>query len=131
MESIFLENIHHAYAQTDGTYAFPNSREGDLLRLAKKEIEELLHELAKHKHVNVRNPSITTIDVSKMSQQDAENVIKELSGIFHQDRNLDEATTSIEEQSLNDPWWSTGPTINHYREKPHVIPGPFLGGQTR
>ena len=34
MKSVFLTNIHHAYAQTDGTYAFPNSREGDMLKRA-------------------------------------------------------------------------------------------------
>lgn len=28
-----------AYAQTDGSYAFPNSREGDMLKTAKTEIE--------------------------------------------------------------------------------------------
>ncbi len=37
--SVFLSNLHHAYAQTDGTYAFPNTREGDMLKQAKKEIE--------------------------------------------------------------------------------------------
>jgi len=37
--SVFQQAIHHAYAQTDGTYAWPNSREGDMLREAKKEIE--------------------------------------------------------------------------------------------
>jgi hypothetical protein len=41
MKSTFLSNLHHAYAQTDGTYAFPNSREGDMLKTAKREIEEL------------------------------------------------------------------------------------------
>lgn len=44
-DSVFLSNLHHAYAQTDGTYAFPNSREGDMLRTAKREIETLLSEL--------------------------------------------------------------------------------------
>lgn len=39
--SYFLQGVHHAYAQTDGTYAWPNSREGDLLRAAKAEIEVL------------------------------------------------------------------------------------------
>lgn len=39
--SAFLSHLHHAYAQTDGTYAFPNSREGDMLRQAKKEVESL------------------------------------------------------------------------------------------
>jgi hypothetical protein len=39
--SATLSNLHHAYAQTDGTYAFPNSREGDMLKQAKKEIEQL------------------------------------------------------------------------------------------
>lgn len=37
--SVFLQNIHHAYAQLDGTYAWPNSREGDMLKQAKTEIE--------------------------------------------------------------------------------------------
>jgi len=40
--TVFLANVHHAYAQTDGTYRWPNSREGDMLRQAKREIEELL-----------------------------------------------------------------------------------------
>jgi hypothetical protein len=39
--SVFLSNVHHAYAQTDGTYKWPNSREGDMLRQAKAEIERL------------------------------------------------------------------------------------------
>ena len=26
-----LSHIHHAYAHTDGTYEWPNSREGDML----------------------------------------------------------------------------------------------------
>jgi hypothetical protein len=29
---IILEHFHHAYAQTDGTMKWPNSREGDILR---------------------------------------------------------------------------------------------------
>lgn len=41
-DSVFLSNLHHAYAQTDGTYAFPNSREGDMLKRAKVEIEQLI-----------------------------------------------------------------------------------------
>ena len=45
MNSVFLENLHHAYAQTDGTYAFPNSREGDMLKQAKREIESLTTQL--------------------------------------------------------------------------------------
>jgi len=40
--SAFLSHAHHAYAQTDGTYAWPNSREGDMLRQAKREIEALM-----------------------------------------------------------------------------------------
>ena len=49
MKSLFLSNLHHAYAQTNGTYAFPNSREGDMLKQAKKEIEMLHEELAASK----------------------------------------------------------------------------------
>lgn len=44
-DSIFLANLHHAYAKTDGIYAFPNSREGDMLKTAKREIETLRTEL--------------------------------------------------------------------------------------
>lgn len=36
--SPFLQGVHHAYAQTDGSYKWPNSREGDLLRQAMKEL---------------------------------------------------------------------------------------------
>ncbi len=43
--SPFMMGIHHAYAQTDGSYMWPNSREGDLLREAKKEIEALQRRL--------------------------------------------------------------------------------------
>ena len=42
--SIFLGNIHHAYAQTDGTYAFPNSREGDMLKQAVRELAAMRKE---------------------------------------------------------------------------------------
>lgn len=45
MKSIVLSNLFHAYAQTDGSYAFPNSREGDMLKSAKREIEALHAEL--------------------------------------------------------------------------------------
>jgi hypothetical protein len=44
-KSVFLSNIHYYYAQTDGTYRFPNCVEGDLLKQAKFEIEELLKKL--------------------------------------------------------------------------------------
>lgn len=40
-KSIFLSNVHHAYAQTDGSYNYPNSFEGDLIRQAVLEIKEL------------------------------------------------------------------------------------------
>jgi len=43
-KSVFLSNLHYFYAQTDGSYAIPNSAEGDLLKTAKKEIEELMEE---------------------------------------------------------------------------------------
>lgn len=42
--SIFLANIHHAYAQTDGTYAFPNTREGDMLKQAVRELAAMREE---------------------------------------------------------------------------------------
>ncbi len=42
--SSFLQDVHHDFAQTDGTYAWPNSRDGDMLKKAKKEIESLMAE---------------------------------------------------------------------------------------
>jgi hypothetical protein len=45
MKSTFLANLSYFYAKTDGTYAFPNSAEGDLLKTAKREIEQLQTEL--------------------------------------------------------------------------------------
>ena len=44
--SPFQQAIHHAYAQTDGAYCWPNSREGDMLREAKREIDALHKEVA-------------------------------------------------------------------------------------
>jgi hypothetical protein len=41
-QSIFLSNLHHTFAQTDGSYKYPNSREGDMLKQAKKELEAAL-----------------------------------------------------------------------------------------
>jgi|TARA_R110000772_G_scaffold85256_2_gene179309 hypothetical protein len=41
MMSVFKPNCHHAYAQIDGMYNWPNSHEGDLLKQAYKEITEL------------------------------------------------------------------------------------------
>lgn len=37
--SVFLANLHYFYAQTDGTYRWPEGSVGDLLRQAKQEIE--------------------------------------------------------------------------------------------
>ena len=50
MKSVFLSNLHYFCAQTDGTYKFPNSAEGDLLKQAKKEIEALENENSKLSH---------------------------------------------------------------------------------
>lgn len=43
-KSIFLSNLHYFFAQTDGTYKYPDGAIGDLLKQAKKEIEQLLQE---------------------------------------------------------------------------------------
>jgi hypothetical protein len=47
MGSAFQQAVHHTYAQADGTYAWPNSREGDMLREAMREIVALRAELTK------------------------------------------------------------------------------------
>lgn len=38
--SEFLDRVHHFYSRTDGTIAWPNSAEGDLLKIAYKEIKQ-------------------------------------------------------------------------------------------
>lgn len=55
--SAFLSHLHHAYAQTDGTYAFPNSREGDMLKQGKREIDALL---ASHNRLRVALEAAST-----------------------------------------------------------------------
>ena len=57
-KSVFLSNIHHAFAQTDGTYSFPNSLLGDLIKTAKREIETLEKENQKLRK-SLENISIT------------------------------------------------------------------------
>ena len=53
--SAFLSHVHHAYAQTDGTYEWPNSREGDMHRQAKREIETMMaHNAADGKGARVK-----------------------------------------------------------------------------
>ena len=37
--SVFLANLHYAFAQTDGTYQWPRGVVGDLLKQAKAELE--------------------------------------------------------------------------------------------
>jgi len=39
--SEFDDRTFHFYAQPDGTIGWPNSAEGDLLKIARKEIDEL------------------------------------------------------------------------------------------
>ena len=39
--SEFQDRLHHFYRQTDGTLKFPNSLEGDMLRIAEKEVARL------------------------------------------------------------------------------------------
>ena len=56
--SVFLSNIHHAYAQLDGTYKYPDSREGDMIRRAKKEIEDLLEEIEELKQYRGVGPDL-------------------------------------------------------------------------
>jgi hypothetical protein len=41
-ESVFLTNLAYFFRKTDGSDGLPNSLEGDLLKRAKLEIEELL-----------------------------------------------------------------------------------------
>ena len=50
--SSFQQAVHHAYAQTDGTYAWPNSREGDMLRQATHEIESMGQKIAQLQSVS-------------------------------------------------------------------------------
>ena len=53
-KSVFLANLNYFFAQTDGSYKFPNSAEGDLLKRAKFEIESLLEENNRLKNENIQ-----------------------------------------------------------------------------
>ncbi len=70
MKSVFLSHIHHAYAQTDGTYSFPNSREGDMLKQAKREVESLATELEiaqKFYHVAISERDAVYAELNKQA----------------------------------------------------------------
>lgn len=78
MKSTFLSNLHHFCAQTDGSYDFPNSQEGDLLKTAKKEIEELNQQIEQTKEI-LQNPHYIFINtmrgtIAKMSDADVKSV---------------------------------------------------------
>ena len=47
-----IDRMKHSFMKTDGTYEFPNSLEGDILKIAKKEINEFLEE---NKRKNIFN----------------------------------------------------------------------------
>lgn len=51
MSSIFLDNLRYFLGKIDGQYEFPSSALGDLLKQAKKEIEELRDEIFELKSV--------------------------------------------------------------------------------
>ncbi len=61
--SIFLANLHHSYAQTDGTYKFPNSLEGDLLKTAMKEITQLRADCATQYNAGL-NTAIIVVEMA-------------------------------------------------------------------
>ena len=78
MKSIFLSNLNHFCAQTDGSYNFPNSQEGDLLKTAKKEIEELNNEIENIKKI-LQSPHGVFINtmrgtITKMRDADVKSV---------------------------------------------------------
>lgn len=45
MRSEALDRMKYFYGMTDGNYRFPNSAEGDLLKICLKEIKELLERI--------------------------------------------------------------------------------------
>lgn len=72
MKSVFLSNLHYFCAQTDGTYKFPNSAEGDLLKQAKKEIEALENENAELKRYVEYVERYADEDVVKSARKEAQ-----------------------------------------------------------
>jgi hypothetical protein len=57
-ESVFLANLHYFYAQTDGSYAIPNSKDGDMLKRAKVEIEQLRDQLSQRERTGEAVPEV-------------------------------------------------------------------------
>lgn len=57
--SVFLQNAHYFYAQTDGSYRWPNGSVGDLLKQAKTEIEALEAEVQRLRVQSDRGVQVT------------------------------------------------------------------------
>ena len=69
-QSVFLSNMHHAFAQVDGTYRFPNSFEGDQLKQAMVEIAKLERENQELRAQLAENAEIVRIAKKLMSAYD-------------------------------------------------------------
>lgn len=52
MKSEFLDRCKYFYLRINGKYMFPNSCEGDMIKLAQKEIRLLQHQLIKAQDMN-------------------------------------------------------------------------------
>ena len=81
MKSIFLSNLHYFFAKTDGSYDIPNSADGDLLKIAKTEIEALLKghaALAKAVHATEREHSEACLNGTTAQQVAASSKVDTL-----------------------------------------------------
>lgn len=78
-QSRFLLDLHYFFAQTDGTYAIPNSSVGDLLKRAKIEIEALLQPPSTKNYINHSVVELQNMILSNtISDTDKRQILAEL-----------------------------------------------------
>lgn len=102
-QSRFLLDLHYFFAQTDGTYAIPNSSVGDLLKQAKKEIEALLQPPTKnyinHSVIELQNMILS----NTISDTDKRQILAELNfRTFNTGYNFGRTDAELSELSARD-----------------------------
>lgn len=90
--SAFQQAIHHAYAQTDGTYVWPNSREGDMLKQAKREIDAMLAQIDRlmQRQMAMSNTEFISVEVALPEEIITDGSVNCVLAVWKKDR-LDDA----------------------------------------
>lgn len=117
MKSTFLSNIHHAYAQTDGTYKFPNSLEGDMLKQAKKEIMKKTIETNTTINVKIGDHEFN------LTKEEAEELYNSLKNSLGKNDTITPSSPLKDYGELNKKYDKCNPP-NPYPQNPYYPPAP-------